>query len=251
MTVSAMKIKSLFIATLVSLAGLFAFSSALSAMTVDNSQRPERDIKRDKTAKPVQVIEFSGVSKGMVVADVFGGGGYYTELLSQVVGDKGKVYLHNNKAYMKFVAKELKTRFKDNRLANVVDHRREAEDLDFKDNSLDAVFFVLGYHDMYHKSDDWGFDAKVLIKQLHRALKPGGVMLVIDHAAPEGTGKKHSQKLHRIDEEYVKKELAGFGFTFVKDGKMLRNPNDSRKISPFRPEIRRKTDRFVQLYKKS
>lgn len=242
-----MKIKSLLV---IVLCGLFVYSSVLSAMTFDNSGRTPRDIKRDKTAKPEQVIAFSGVAKGMVVADVFGGGGYYSHLLSQVVGNKGKVYLHNNQAYMKFVEKELGVRFKDDSLANVVDYRREADDMEFDDNSLDAIYFVLGYHDMYHQSDDWRVDANKLLKQLHRALKPGGVMLVIDHAAPDGTGKKHSQKLHRIDEQYVKDELADFGFTFVKASQILRNEQDSRKISPFRPEIRRKTDRFVHLYKK-
>lgn len=245
------KIKSLIVVALsTALCGLLVFSSLISAMTFDNSGRSKRDLKRDKTAKPVQIIEFSGIGKGMVIADVFGGGGYFTEFLSQVVGDKGKVYLHNNQAYMKFVQKELATRFKDGRLANVVDYRKEANAMGFEKNSLDAVYFVLGYHDMYHKSDDWSVDAKKLLKQLHSALKPGGVMLVIDHAAPDGTGKKHSQKLHRIDEQYVKDELKDLGFTFVKAGQMLRNARDSRKISPFRPEIRRKTDRFVHLYKK-
>lgn len=243
-----MKIKSFVV---VAFCGLIVLSTTISAMSFDNSGRTQRDIKRDKTAKPEQVIKFSGVTEGMVIADVFGGGGYYSELLSQAVGNKGKVYLHNNQAYMKFVEKELAVRFKDNRLPNVVDYRREAEQMKFKDQSLDAIYFVLGYHDMYHKSDDWSIDAEVFLKQLYRALKPGGVMLVIDHAAPDGTGKQHSHKLHRIDEAYVKQELTGLGFTFVKAAQMLRNAKDSRKISPFRPEIRRKTDRFVHLYKKS
>ena len=220
------------------------------AVSIDNSERFDKDLKRDKTAKPVEVLKFSGVSKGMVVADILGGGGYYTELLSQVVGEKGKVYLHNNKAYMKFVEKELDKRLKNGRLANVVDYKREVSALNFKRNSLDAAFFVLGYHDMYHTSDDWSIDAKSFIEQIHKGLKPGGLLLIIDHSAPKGTGKKHAQKLHRIEESYVKDELEDFGFAFIKAGEMLRNPQDSRKISPFRPEIRRKTDRFVHLYKK-
>lgn len=242
-----MKIKSFLLATCL---GLVSALTLASSLTFDNSQRTESDLTRDKTAKPAEVIEFSGIGKGMKVADIFGGGGYYSELLSQVVGNKGKVYLHNNQAYLKFVGKELKQRLKAGHLVNVVDYKRESDDLDFKANSLDAVFFVLGYHDMYHSSDDWKIEPKTFIAQLHKALKPGGVLLVIDHAAPDGTGTKHSQKLHRIDEAYVKQELGNSGFTFVKSSTLLRNRHDSRKISPFRPEIRRKTDRFMQLYKK-
>ena len=229
---------------------LTVFCSSVLALTLDTSQRSAQDLKRDETAKPLEVIEFAGIKKGMVVADILGGGGYYAELLSQVVGKEGKIYLHNNQAYLKFVGTELEARMKGNRLANVVDYKREADQLAFADNSLDAIFFVLGYHDLYHTSDDWNIDAKGFIKQLYKALKPGGLLLVIDHCAPKGSGIKHSQKLHRIDENYVQQELTQYGFTFVKRGEMLRNSNDSRNISPFRPEIRRKTDRFVHLYKK-
>jgi predicted methyltransferase len=186
----------------------------------------------------------------MVVADIFGGGGYYSELLSRIVGKDGKVYLHNNQAYLKFVGKELVARVKDNRLANVVDYKREADNLGFADSSLDAVFFVLGYHDMYHKTDKWSISPEHFINQLYKALKPGGLLLVVDHSAPVGSEARHSQKLHRIDEEFVKKQLTDKGFEFVKDSEILRNEHDSRLISPFRPEIRRKTDRFVQLFKK-
>ncbi len=66
----------------------------------------------------------------MVVADVLGGGGYYSEIISDVVGEKGKVYLHNNKAYMPYVKKELSARLTDNRLANVVRHDKEADNLE-------------------------------------------------------------------------------------------------------------------------
>jgi predicted methyltransferase len=242
-----MKLKTLVLAACI---GLGSLSTMAMTLVLDNGIRPAADLKRDKTAKPQQIITFSGVKEGMIIADIFGGGGYYTELLSQAVGQKGKVYLHNNQAYLQFVGKELVGRTKGNRLSNVVDYKREAENLGFKDNSLDGIFFVLGYHDMYHKTDSWSIDPDHFINQLNKALKPGGLLLVVDHSAPKGSDNKHSQKLHRIGEDFVKKQLLSKGFEFVKDSQVLRNKNDSRLISPFRPKIRRKTDRFVQLYKK-
>ena len=242
-----MTLKSVMLVGLLFLSG---FAAQAATIVLDNGKRFDSDLKRDKTAKPEQVIAFSGVSKGMVVADILGGGGYYTELLAQVVGKSGKVYLHNNKAYLKFVGDELKARVAGNRLPNVVDYKREADELDFADNSLDAVFFVLGYHDLYHKSKSWDIDKNEFVEQLAKALKKGGKLLIIDHAAPDGSGAKYSQKLHRIEEAFVKKELQGKGFKFVKAAQMLRNAQDSRLISPFRPEIRRKTDRFVMLFEK-
>lgn len=242
-----MKLTSLVLAAGLSLVCVGGFAADVNL----NAQgRTAADVKRDITAKPDQVIAFSGIKKGMKVLDILGGGGYYSELLSQVVGKKGKVYLHNNQAYLKFVGKELTARMKDNRLANVVDYKAEADKLGFDDNSLDAVFFVLGYHDLYHKTEGWDIDPKSFLTQLKRALKPGGILVVIDHAAPDGSNTQHSQKNHRIDELYVKKELSDMGFKFVKASQMLRNADDNRLISPFRPEVRRKTDRFVMLFNK-
>lgn len=237
------------------LAGIFvcatAFCGHAGQLQLDNGKRFDSDLKRDETSKPKEIIEFSGVSEGMRVLDVFGGGGYYSELLSQVVGSKGKVFLHNNQAYLKFVGKELKARVADNRLPNVVDYQKEAGNLDLDANSFDAVFFVLGYHDLYHKSQSWDVDKDKFLAQLSKGLKKGGLLLVVDHAAPDDSGVKFSQKLHRISEQYVKTELESKGFQFIKAAQMLRNEKDSRKISPFRPEIRRKTDRFVLLFKKT
>jgi predicted methyltransferase len=243
-----MKFKPLILA--VSLLVIPAIAIA-AQVDLTNAKRTAQDLKRDITAKPNQIIEFAGIAKGMVVADILGGGGYYSELLSQVVGEKGKVYLQNNEAYIQYIGKELTDRTKAGRLTNVVDYRVEAEKMGFANNSLDAIFFVLGYHDLYHRSKSWDLDADVFLNQLQKALKPGGILLVVDHAAPNGSKTSHSQKLHRIDEFYVRDELKTKGFSFVKASQMLRNDQDTRLISPFIPKIRRRTDRFVMLFRKN
>jgi predicted methyltransferase len=121
--------------------------------------------------------------------------------------------------------------------------------LDFAENSVDAVFFVMGYHDMYHVSPGWKIDDKDLMGQIKKALKPNGLMLVIDHSAPIGSKLEQTQNNHRIDEEFVKSSLKAFGFEIVKQSDLLRNPADSRKNIVFDPSIRGKTDRFVFVVK--
>jgi len=212
-------------------------------------QRHANDIARDKTSMPQQIISFSGAKKGMVIGDVFGGGGYYSELLNDVVGKTGKVYLHNNQAYMPWVEKQLVARLKDNRLENVVRYDREAEDLGFNGN-LDEIFFVLGFHDLYHVADGWKVPAKPFIKQLYRSLKKGGKLLIVDHSAVANSNEKYAQDLHRIDAEFVKKTLSSSGFKFLKQTDILANKKDTRLVSAFDKSIRRKTDRFVMLFEK-
>jgi predicted methyltransferase len=213
-------------------------------------ERASQDLTRDKLSKGPEIVNWVGLEKGMIVADVLGGGGYYSELASKKIGATGKVYLHNNKAYMPYVEKELVARLANDRLPNVIRHDKETDNLMLGKNKFDAIFFVLGYHDMYHTAKDWSIDKDDFLSQLGTSLRKGGKLLVIDHSAVENSNTEHAQKLHRIDAQYVKQELIGKGFKFVKSSDLLANKKDDRMGSPFAPEIRRKTDRFIMLFEK-
>lgn len=225
-------------------------SFANSQLVFEVGKRPQKDILRDSQSKGPEIVEFAGVKENMQVLDILGGGGYYSEILNEKVGQGGKVYLHNNQAYMPWVEKELNARFANNRLENVIRWDREVDNLGFEEQSFDAIFFVLGYHDMYHTTEGWNIDKDDFLAQLTKALKVGGKLLVIDHSALAGTGTQYSQETHRIAADYVKEEVLAKGFKFIKESDLLANPNDNRLSSPFTKEMRRKTDRFVLLFEK-
>lgn len=230
--------------------GLISLTSLAAAQVeLNHPHRSSADKQRDSSSKPVETIALMSIKEGMTVLDLLGGSGYFSELLSQQVGAKGKVLLHNNKAYMPFVGKDLEARLADGSLKNVVRYDRELDQLGLQENSLDAVFFVMGYHDMYHVSPGWKIDDKDLMGQIKKALKPNGLMLVIDHSGPLGSKLAQAQDNHRIDEDFVKTSLTGFGFEVVKQSDLLRNPADPRNNSVFDPSIRGKTDRFVFVVK--
>jgi len=212
--------------------------------------RSQSDILRDTQSKGFDIVTLSNIKSGMTVLDVFGGGGYYSEILSKVVGAKGKVYLHNNQAYIKFIGNELKERLANNRLKNVIRYDREADALALKAQQFDGIFFILGYHDLYHKSEGWNVDKEKLLAQIVPSLKSGGKLVVVDHSAVEGSKTKFSQTLHRIDKQYVIDELTSYGLHLTIDNNMLANSKDNRMTSPFKPEMRRKTDRFVLVFEK-
>lgn len=222
---------------------------ATAQIDLNQAHRSSADKVRDVTSKPLETIALMPIKEGMTVLDLLGGNGYFSELLSQQVGATGKVLLHNNKAYMPFVGKDLEARLADGSLKNVVRYDREVDQLGLAENSLDAVFFVMGYHDMYHVGPGWKIDDKDLMGQIKKALKPNGMMLVIDHSAPLGSKLAQTQDNHRIDEEFVKTSLAGFGFEIVKQSDLLRNPADPRTNLVFEPSVRGKTDRFVYVVK--
>lgn len=218
---------------------------------VSHQDRPDLDRRRDDRRKPAEVLEFLGVAPGMHVIEMMAGGGYYTELLSRVVGRKGKIYSHNNKLYYEFQSdKFVEQRLKNNRLPNVVRWDKELTDLQLPDNSLDAVFMMLVYHDFYWSDDD----PKQILADLYKALKPGGVVAIVDHSAKSGSGTADAKKMHgihRIDEQLVRQTLTDAGFVFDAESDLLRNAHDTRD-KPFfdKTLIGKPTDRFVLRFKK-
>jgi len=226
-------------------------SSRAIAKAVAAEGRSEADQKRDTTSKPAQVLEFFGLKPGMTVIDLFGGGGYYTELAARAVGDAGKVYYHTNHAYLPFIEAELEMRFSDDRLDGVVRIVSETDDMRLPEATADLMLMVMCYHDLYVSGEDWpAIDRERFWRQIYAAIKPGGVLGVVDHIAAPDTGSTAAQTLHRIDKSFAKADIQSVGFVFEAESGVLRNPDDDHTLIVFNPEIRRRTDRFVYRFRK-
>ncbi len=217
---------------------------------VNSSLRSDADLARDKTSKPTEIMAFLGVNKGDHVLDFLGGAGYYSQLLAEKVGSSGEVVHQTNKAYLSFVGKKLDERIAKGGLDKVTRLLSEADDLKLGENRFDSAILVLGYHDFFFSDGEWNFPSGTVIPQLHKSLKKGGKLLIIDHAAIKGKGKSVTKLLHRIEGDFVKRDIKIRGFKFVKETDILRNDKDPRDITVFDPKIRGNTDRFVYLFQK-
>jgi len=216
--------------------------------------RLESDRARDALRRPDQVLAFFEIGPGMKVLDLFSGGGYYTEILSGVVGAEGQVISHNNEAYLSFVGKELEQRFADGHLGNVTRLIAEADELELPAASLDAALAILTWHDFYYDDpeNNWpAIDEKALTNKLCAALKPGAVLGIIDHVATAGSDARESgEKLHRVDPERIKADMKDSCFEFEAELNALRNPQDDYGKTVFDPSVRGKTDRVVYRFRK-
>lgn len=243
-----MRLRNLMVCVLLALAG------ATIAGAAEPAGRSAADLERDAREHPEEVLAFAGIERGDRVADVFGGAGYYSELLQRAVGDTGHVLLLNNGAYQAYAEKGMAERFADGRLAQIERRVAEAADLGLGDARFDALIMVMAFHDVYWVDEKQGWpaiDRAQFNAQLVRALKPGGVLLIVDHAAKPGTGMDAVNALHRIDEAFVRSELEAAGLRF--DGSMdrLRRDDDDHSLHVFDEKIRGRTDRFVQRYRKA
>ncbi|MFQ5548809.1 MAG: class I SAM-dependent methyltransferase [Woeseia sp.] len=215
--------------------------------------RRAADRVRDAGRKPAEVLEFFAIEPGMTVLDIFSGGGYYSELLSYVVGPDGKVVAHSNKAYLDFVGDEFNERHADGRLANVEVLMAENNELELPADEFDAVTMILTYHDLFYVSPENGWpkiDGPRLLAEIFEGMKPGAVLGVVDHYAEAGSSRETGNTVHRIDPGIVISELEIAGF--VLDGKsdVLRNMDDDYNRIVFDPELRGRTDRFVLRFRK-
>jgi len=218
-------------------AGCTATTTDYSAI-LSNPDRPANELELDAARKPSEVLAFYDVKKGDKVADLWAGRGYYTAILSEVVGPSGLVYTVNPSS-----RDEINQRWKSPKFANVRVADGPFEKLALaQDGSLDFVLIHLNYHDLAP-------EARIAMnKRILGALKRGGIYGVVDHSAKDGSGNEAAKTLHRIDKLLVIKEVTDAGFTLAKDGNMLRKPEDPRDFNVNKE--RNKDDRFVLAFQK-
>jgi predicted methyltransferase len=223
------------------------------AAAVASSERAARE--RDVGQKPAEVLAFAGVKPGDRAADFWPVPPYSTSLLSLVVGPKGRVYAIVPPKLLKDVpeadghVREMLAPY-----ANVV-RLDQAFDRFAPPEPLDLVWMGKTYHDFPNVAEMGALDIAALNRAVFAALKPGGVLIVIDHAAAAGSGFTDTEaddkkRLHRIDPEVVKRQVLAAGFVLEAESRLLANPDDDHTKSPFDPAWRNRTDRFVLKFRK-
>ena len=213
---------------------------------IDSPDRTQADRETDRRRHPAEMLAFLGVKPGMVVLDVFTGRGYTAELLARAVGPNGAVLAQNDPiVFEKFLKDQWDPRFGQDVMKNV-QHVVTPLDAPIPPNSgpYDLITFIFGYHDSV-----WlGRDRAAMNRALFNALKPGGHLVVADHAGNPGTGATETDTLHRIEESVERAELEAAGFRLVDEGQFLRNPNDPRDAPFFKATV--PVDQFILKYQK-
>jgi predicted methyltransferase len=221
---------------------------------VHHAGRTDADIKRDALDHPADLLRLAGIKPGMHVADFLAADGYYSELVSYVVGPRGHVLLINDPSFDRWSNNGWQPRIANNRLPNVEYHRVDLNHVDLAPDSLDAILLVKVYHDLYWVDTDkanWpDLNTAAALDQLTRALKPGGILLLVDHSAKPGTGKSDASALHRIDEAFARHDFESRGLKVVATSNVLRRPDDARDQISYKGAALGKTDRFVLVFRK-
>jgi predicted methyltransferase len=159
----------------------------------------------------------------------------------------------NNAAFDHWSEGPLQARLDGNRLGNVEHETLDLDHMNLKAASLDAVLLIKVYHDLYWVDEErvWPkIDTRGVLDQLARALKPGGILLLVDHSARPGSGTTVASTLHRIEESYAIKDFESHGFKVAAKSDLLRKPEDARDQVSYKGPMTGKTDRFVLVFRK-
>jgi predicted methyltransferase len=222
------------------------------AASVADSGRPDADKTRDANRKPAETLAFAGVKPGAQVAELLPGGGYFTRLFSKAVGSSGHVYavvpapLANAPADAPDFAARVKAIAADPNYPNVSVVVEPFSQLGVP-APVDLVFTAQNYHDLHNFP---GLDVGVFNKMVFDDLKPGGIYLIVDHAAEAGSGARDTKTLHRIDPKTVQAEVTAAGFVFVAGSEALHRSGDNHTLKVFDPAIRGNTDQFILKFRK-
>lgn len=227
-----------------------AWSDANSAMEERiqaQMVKPDRhkwDMQRDEHRKPFETFQFLGLEEGMTALDVAAYAGYTTEMLAAAVGPDGKVYCQNTSTVLEryadgYYERTIRERLEDDRLPNVVLHVTEYDDLGL-DGEVDVAFLGNMIHDFHYRDGDE--KALAFLGSIYRALKPGGVLGVMDHVGEKGGD---NAPLHRIDPDVVRGLIRQAGFVIEAESDLFANPGDDHLKMVYDDSIYLRTDKFL------
>ncbi len=230
-----------------------ALDTQALAASLQSTDREISDRMRDEARKPVEVLAFLGLQPGMTALDVYAAGGYYTFVLSRAVGDSGVVYAQNSPAASRYdedrtdmsQGQALDTKIARGGLHNVVRLDRPIRDNGLADNSVDFILVSQILHDYYNRSPGAALE---LMTELHRILKPGGIVGVIDHTGVSGN---NNQRLHRMLKSQAIDVVTRSGFIVEAESDLLANTGDNPRRSIFDPVLDRGTDQFLLRLRKA
>ncbi len=216
-------------------------SAAIMAAVAD-AGRPDADRAADALRKPGEMLEFAGVKPGDKIAELAPGGGYFTRVFAKAVGPTGKVYAYATPprnppaagAPAPFAA-----------YANVTNIQGSYAEFAVPE-PVDIVWTSRNYHDFENAMPDMS----AYNKKVFAALKPGGIYVVLDHAAAADAADDVHMTLHRSKEAVVRKEVEAAGFRFVASSDLLRHPEDDKTKRVFEAGEHDHTDQYLLKFEK-
>jgi len=209
-------------------------SAATLAEVVKGSQRTPEYATRDVYRHPVETLEFFGVKPDMTVVEIWPGSGWYSEILAPYLRDHGTYYAATPAASLpdasqgtKNAVAALHTKF--DAAPTVYDKVKFSEfrpPLRTEIAPAGTADVVLTFRNVHN----WivgGYEQEAF-NTFFKALKPGGVLGVVEHRAPDSIDLAGTKKSGYTSAAYVKTLAQNAGFEFAGESHVNDNPKDTK-----------------------
>lgn len=212
--------------------------------------RTEAEKERDRNRRPIQTLEFFGITPDMKVLELIPGGGWYTKLLAPTLSEKGELFvaigtssvkenLLGQPGFEKLKVLEPKVEISDGDQPRL----RTINAFTLEETGFDAALTFRNMHN---------FDAagrKNINDAVFKSLKPGGIYGVVDHT------RRHmepftAENRRRADPVVIIKELLDMGFEFVDYSDLHYRADDELRYEVGRKSVTGNSDRFTLLFRK-
>ncbi|MBL6853033.1 MAG: class I SAM-dependent methyltransferase [Alphaproteobacteria bacterium] len=211
------------------------------AKAVADPTRPKDDRDADAIRLPAQTLAFAGVKPGMIVGELYPCGGYFSRMISDVIGPGGKDYGLETTRWKGCAEADQKVIDEGHRNFSFV----AAPFGEFTaPEKFDLFWITQNYHDL-HIKEYGNVDMAAFNRKVFDSLKPGGVYFILDHQAAGNLTDDEIAKVHRIAKAQLIAEVEAAGFKLADEGHFLNRPGDDHTRSIFDKDIRGKTDQYA------
>lgn len=225
-------------AMLVATPNVFGQESTVSALdaAIAGAHRSERDRARDRYRHPKETLEFFGFRPDMTVIEIWPASGWYTDILAPALREQGKLYLaqYGDNPPFPYQRREMEALAAKIDAAPEVYGEVEFTALDFDerskiapDGSVDLVVTFRNVHNWFDPGYGPQNAAEIAFRKIYAALKPGGVLGVVDHRWPDPATEDPQAANGYVSEERVIRYAEAAGFELAGRSDVNRNSRDT------------------------
>ena len=196
--------------------------------SVNSEDRSIENIKRDKFRHPYETLKFFGIEPEMTVVELSPGGGWYTEILAIYMYDKGELITAPYSATLSDYAKRSREAFESKLNSKSIYEKVKIVDLFGKLAENETVDAVLTFRNIHNWLGEDGSGVKKVFEQAYAALKPGGILGVVEHRAKPGISIKEMKKSGYVTEELTINLAKEAGFNLSNKSEINANVKDTK-----------------------
>ncbi|WP_018692454.1 class I SAM-dependent methyltransferase [Algicola sagamiensis] len=201
-------------------------------LALSGPQRSEANKQRDIFRHPKETLEFFGLKAHMTVVEIWPGGGWYTEVLAPILKENGTLYAaHFSKDSPSEYFRKSRARF-ENKMQDpvysavkITEFYPGSQHKIAPKNSADMVLTFRNLHNWYMQKDTDGIENA--LKAFYDALKPGGILGIVDHRLPENMDQAEKKMSGYLKQSWVIQKAKEAGFELEALSEINANPKDT------------------------